>query len=70
MPKLGTLTINLKNMIVNFIKKLFKKEKKKIVNANKNKQIPFFYGFLLLLILQFISNKLRTVIAEVWNINN
>jgi len=57
-------------MIVNFIKKLFKKEKKKIVNANKNKQIPFFYGFLLLLILQFISNKLRTVIAEVWNINN
>jgi hypothetical protein len=57
-------------MIVNFIKKLFKKEKKKIVNASKNKKIPFFYGFLLLLTLQFIANKLRAVIAEVWNINN
>jgi len=32
-------------MIVNFIKKLFKKEKEKIANASKNKEIPFFYGF-------------------------
>jgi hypothetical protein len=57
-------------MIVNFIKKLFKKEKEKIVNASKNKEIPFFYGFLLLLILQFIANKLHAVILEIWNINN
>jgi hypothetical protein len=57
-------------MIVNFIKKLFKKEKEKIVNASKNKEIPFFYAFLLLLILQFIVNKLHAVILEIWNINN
>jgi hypothetical protein len=57
-------------MIVNFIKKLFKKEKKKIVNANKNKQIPFFYGFLILLTLHFISNILHAVILGVWNVNN
>jgi hypothetical protein len=53
-----------------FIKKLFKKEKEKIVNASKNKQIPFFYAFLLLLILHFISNKLGAVILEIWNIKN
>jgi hypothetical protein len=57
-------------MIVNLIKKVFKKEKEKIVNASKNKEIPFFYGFLILLTFQFICNKLRAVIAEVWNINN
>jgi len=57
-------------MIVNLIKKVFKKEKEKIVNASKNKQIPFFYGFLLLLTLQFISNKFHAVILEIWNINN
>jgi hypothetical protein len=57
-------------MIVNFIKKLFKKEKEKITNTSKNKEIPFFYGFLLLLILQFISNKLHAVILEIWNIKN
>jgi hypothetical protein len=57
-------------MIVNLIKKVFKKEKEKIVNASKNKEIPFFYGFLILLTLHFICNKLGAVILETWNINN